>query len=134
MSQEQIAKYEAWAARLEENLASLAKQRRTFFGMLVGAVALSFLGFFFGWWLGVATFATGLMVFISGTYITTTRTWEYERELEATRAKRSSDSRWQRGRARASRGGERGPQSLSRGKPSLSGGKRCHSRGKHGLS
>jgi hypothetical protein len=85
MSTEQIAKYEAWATRLEENIASLARQRRTFFTMFFGAVVLSAFGFFFGMWLGVATIATGVMVCVAGLYITTTRTWEYERELESTR-------------------------------------------------
>ena len=85
MSAEQIAKYEAWATRLEENLASLARQRRTFFVIFGGAVVVSALGFFYGVWLGVATIATGIMVCIAGVYITTTRAWEYERELKRTR-------------------------------------------------
>lgn len=85
MSDDQLAKYEAWAARLEENMTSLARQRRYFYVIFFGSVALSALGFFFGWWLGVGTFATGLMVCISGLYISTTRRWEYERELALTR-------------------------------------------------
>ncbi len=85
MSQEQIAKYEAWATRLEENIVSLTRQRSTFFYIFYGAVAVSAIGFFFGAWLGVATFATGLMVCVAGVYISTTRTWEYQRELERTR-------------------------------------------------
>jgi hypothetical protein len=85
MNEEQLAKYEAWAARLEQNIAELARQRRTFFGIFFGAVVVSALGFFFGWWLGVATIATGIMVCVAGVYITTTRTWEYERELARTR-------------------------------------------------
>ncbi|HEY2516062.1 MAG TPA: hypothetical protein VGI39_34560 [Polyangiaceae bacterium] len=85
MSQEQVAKYEAWAARLEKSIGELSRQRRTFFAIFGGAVVVSFLGFFFGWWLGVATIATGIMVCVAGLYITTTRTWEYERELARTR-------------------------------------------------
>jgi hypothetical protein len=85
MSDGQVAKYEAWAARLEENIATLARQRRAYYRILFGAVALSGVGFFFGWWLGVGTFATGLMVCIAGLYISTTRRWEYERELVRTR-------------------------------------------------
>jgi len=85
MSEEKIAKYEAWATRLEENIVSLARQRRTFFFMFYGAAAISALGFFFGAWLGVATLATGVMVCIAGVYISTTRTWEYQRELERMR-------------------------------------------------
>ena len=85
MNEEQILKYEAWIRRLEENIASLAQQRRTFFFIFFGAAVLSLLGFFFGWWIGVATIATGVMVCVAGVYITTTRTWEYQRELERTR-------------------------------------------------
>jgi hypothetical protein len=85
MSEEQIAKYEAWATRLEENIASLTRQRRVFFYMFYGAIGVSALGFFFGAWLGVATFLTGVMVCVAGVYISTTRTWEYRRELEITR-------------------------------------------------
>jgi hypothetical protein len=85
MSQEQIAKYEAWATRLEENIVSLTRQRSTFFYIFCGAIVVSGIGFFFGAWLGVATFATGLMVCVAGIYISTTRTWEYQRELERTR-------------------------------------------------
>jgi hypothetical protein len=85
MSEEQVEKYQAWVARLEQNIAELARQRRTFFMIFFGAVILSSLGFFFGWWLGVATIATGIMVCVAGLYITTTRTWEYEKELARTR-------------------------------------------------
>jgi uncharacterized protein (DUF58 family) len=84
MSIEQVAKYEAWAAQLQGNIESLARQRKTFFRMLAGFVAVSALGFFFGAWLGVATIATGVMVTVAGVYITTTRTLEYQRELERT--------------------------------------------------
>jgi uncharacterized protein (DUF58 family) len=85
MSEEQIAKYEAWATRLEENIVSLTRQRSTFLYIFCGAIVVSGVGFFFGAWLGVATFATGLMVCVAGLYISTTRTWEYQRELEQTR-------------------------------------------------
>jgi hypothetical protein len=85
MSDGQIAKYEAWATRLEENIASLARQRRAFYGIFFGSVVLSALGFFFGAWLGVGTLATGIMVCVAGLYISTTRRWEYERELARTR-------------------------------------------------
>ncbi len=66
MSDGQIAKYEAWAARLEENIRSLARQRRSFHRIFFGFVVLSAIGFFFGAWLGVGMFATGVMVCISG--------------------------------------------------------------------
>jgi hypothetical protein len=85
MSDEQIAKYEAWARRLESNLDALARQRRAFSRVFGGAVVVSALGFLVGPWLGVATFATGVMVCIAGVYISTTRTKEYERELAQTR-------------------------------------------------
>jgi len=85
MSDDQISKYEAWAARLEENIGTLRRQRRTFYGIFFGSVALSAIGFFFGAWLGVATFVTGVMVCVAGFYISTTRRWEYERELSRTR-------------------------------------------------
>jgi hypothetical protein len=85
MSDDQIEKYEAWATRLDENIRTLARQRRSFYAIFFGSVALSAIGFFFGPWLGVATFATGVMVCVAGFYISTTRRWEYERELARTR-------------------------------------------------
>jgi hypothetical protein len=85
MSDDQLAKYEAWASRLEENIATLTRQRRLYLRIFFGAVGVSALGFFFGWWLGVGALATGIMVCIAGLYISTTRTWEYQRELARTR-------------------------------------------------
>jgi hypothetical protein len=85
MSDDQLGKYEAWAARLEENITTLSRQRRAFYGILFGSVALSAIGFFFGVWFGVGTLVTGVMVCIAGLYISTTRRWEYERELARTR-------------------------------------------------
>ena len=85
MSEDQIAKYEAWAARLEENIATLARQRKGFYLIFFGSIVLSAFGFFFGAWLGVGTIATGIMVCVAGLYISTTRRWEYERELARTR-------------------------------------------------
>jgi hypothetical protein len=85
MSGEQITKYETWAAKLEQNIVDLGKQRSTFFRIFFGAVVLSAVGFFVGPWLGVATFFTGVMVCVAGIYISTTRTWEYQRELDRTR-------------------------------------------------
>src|SRR5438552_19058108 len=80
-----VAKYETWAAKLESNIDDMAHQRRMFIRIFGGAVVLSIVGFFFGWWLGVATFFTGLMIAIAGVYMTTTRTLEYRRELGRTR-------------------------------------------------
>jgi hypothetical protein len=85
MSDDQLAKYEAWAARLEENIATLTRQRRLYLRFFMGAAGVSLVGFFFGWWLGVGALFTGVMFCISGLYISTTRTWEYERELARTR-------------------------------------------------
>ncbi len=53
--------------------------------MFFGSDRSSALGFFFGAWIGVGTLATGIMVCIAGLYISTTRRWEYERELARTR-------------------------------------------------
>jgi uncharacterized membrane protein YoaK (UPF0700 family) len=85
MSAEQIAKYEVWVKRLEQNIATLARQRKAFTWIFAGAVVLSALGFIEGPWLGVATFATGVMVCVAGVYISTTRTREYVNELAQTR-------------------------------------------------
>jgi hypothetical protein len=86
MSQELIAKYEIWIERLEQNIDQLVRQRRTFRMMFIGAAVISAVGFFFGVWIGVATFFTGIMVCTAGLYITMTREWEYERELKRMRA------------------------------------------------
>jgi len=85
MSDVQLAKYEAWAARLEENIATLVRQRRTFLRVFFGSIGLSIVGFFFGPWFGVGALATGVMFCIAGLYISTTRRWEYQRELVRTR-------------------------------------------------
>ena len=86
MSDSEMApKYEAWIAKLQSNIHDMGRQRRIFRMMFVGAVVLSAVGFFWGVWLGVATFATGVMVCGAGLYITMTREWEYERELKRTR-------------------------------------------------
>jgi hypothetical protein len=81
----QVAKYEAWAAKLEKNIEDLGHQRRMFIRIFGGAVVVSLLGFIVGWWLGVATFFTGLMICVAGVYMTTQRTLEYRRELGRTR-------------------------------------------------
>jgi hypothetical protein len=81
----QVAKYEAWATKLEKNIGDLAQQRKLFIRIFGGAVIVSGVGFVFGWWLGVATFFTWLMICIAGVYMTTTRTLEYRRELDRTR-------------------------------------------------
>jgi hypothetical protein len=85
MNAEQLAKYEAWVKRLEQNIEALSRQRRAFSWIFGGAVIVSALGFIIGPWLGVATFATGVMVCVAGLYISTTRTKEYENELAQTR-------------------------------------------------
>jgi hypothetical protein len=85
MSEDQIAKYEAWAARLEENIATLVRQRRTYFKIFFGSVAVSLIGFLRSPWFGVGAIVTGVLVCIAGLYISTTRRWEYERELVRTR-------------------------------------------------
>jgi small basic protein len=86
MDREMLSKYEAWSAKLQSNIQDMGRQRRVFRRMFVGAVVLSAIGFFWGVWLGVATFFTGIMVCGAGLYITMTREWEYERELKRTRA------------------------------------------------
>ena len=85
MDQNQVAKYEAWAARLEENIATLTRQRRFYLRFFFGAAIVSFAGFFYSAWLGVGAIFTGVMFCIAGLYISTTRTWEYRRELARTR-------------------------------------------------
>lgn len=85
MAEDLEAKYIAWANQLEKNIRELAMQRRQFFWILGGAIVLSGIGFFFGPWFGVGTFATGLMLCVAGVYMTTTRRIEFERELERTR-------------------------------------------------
>jgi hypothetical protein len=82
---DQLAKYEAWAARLEENIATLTRQRRLYLRIFFGAIVLSVIGFFVGPWFGVGALFTGIMFCIAGLYISTTRTWEYQRELARTR-------------------------------------------------
>jgi hypothetical protein len=64
----------------------MARQRRTFRVMFVGAMVLSAIGFFWGAWLGVATFFTGVMICAAGLYITMMREAEYKEELKQVRA------------------------------------------------
>jgi small basic protein len=85
MTNESLAKYELWGQTLQANIAAMQRQRRMFHIMFFGAAVLSAIGFFFGVWLGVGTFFTGIMVCGAGLYITMTRTWEYQRELKTVR-------------------------------------------------
>jgi hypothetical protein len=86
MTEDLGAKYQAWIEKLESNIRDMGRQKRIFHMMFFGSVVVSAIGFFWGVWLGVATFFTGVMICVAGLYITMTRTWEYERELERTRA------------------------------------------------
>jgi hypothetical protein len=84
MSEDMLPKYEAWTEKLQSNIRDMGRQKRAFHMMFFGSVIVSAIGFFWGVWLGVATFFTGVMVCVAGLYITMTRTWEYERELKRT--------------------------------------------------
>ncbi len=81
MNREQIDKYEAWTARLEQNIEELARQRTVLMRLFYAATVVSLVGFYFGFWVGVGAFFTGLMIVIAGLYMTSTRTREYKRDL-----------------------------------------------------
>lgn len=83
---ELLPKYETWIKKLEGNIEDMRRQRRTFHKLFFGAVIVSAIGFFWGAWLGVATFFTGIMICVAGLYITMTREAEYKEELKQTRA------------------------------------------------
>ena len=85
MSADQVAKYEAWILKLESNINDMHRQRRAFLWILFGAVVVSAVGFFWGVWLGAATFFTGLMIAGAGLYITMMREAEYKEELAQTK-------------------------------------------------
>jgi hypothetical protein len=81
-----VHRYAAWASKLEENMVSLARQRRVLLRMLPAALLLSALGFAINVWVGVGTFATGLWVCAAGLYLTMMRAREYREELARTQA------------------------------------------------
>jgi hypothetical protein len=81
-----VRRYAAWEAKLRENIDSLSRQRATFYRIFFGFLIASLLGFFFGSWLGVGSFLTGVAFCGTGLYLTTMRGHEYDDELSRTRA------------------------------------------------
>jgi hypothetical protein len=81
-----VRRYAAWEAKLRENIAALARQRKTFYGIFFGVLFASTLGFLFGIWFGVATLLTGVAFCGTGLYLTTMRGLEYDDELSRARA------------------------------------------------
>ena len=70
MTNESLSKYELWGQTLQGNIEAMHRQKRMFRIMFFGAAILSAIGFFFGVWIGVGTFFTGIMVCGAGLYIT----------------------------------------------------------------
>ncbi len=90
-------KYAAWAARLEQNLEMIARQRSIAFRLVPIILAVSLLGFFFGAWAGVGSLLTAVWISSCCIYLPVVRTHEIRMELERTRQEvsklRERDSR-----------------------------------------
>jgi hypothetical protein len=80
VARELISKYSAWAAKLDENIASLARQRRVTFVLFVSVLGLSLAALLFASWLGVAVFLTGVLVCAALAYVTGVRAREFALE------------------------------------------------------
>ena len=81
----QIAKYQAWADKLESNIVEMAKQRAWSWAYLAGGIVLGFVAWRFNHFLGGSVFTLGLILWITALYITAMRTWYYRNELTRTR-------------------------------------------------
>ena len=82
---EQITKYEEWAARLEANIEDMTRQRKTSWLYLVAGVALGALAWRFHHFLGGAIITLGIILWSTALYITWMRIWYYRGELTRTR-------------------------------------------------
>jgi hypothetical protein len=81
-----VQRYAAWEAKLRENIDALSRQRTVFHRIFFGALIASTLGFFFGAWVGVGSFLTGVAFCGTGLYLTIVRGRQYSGELRSTRA------------------------------------------------
>jgi hypothetical protein len=81
-----VRRYAAWEAKLNQNIDSLSQQRTACYRIFFGALVVSTLGFFFGSWVGVGSFVTGVAFCGTGLYLTMMRRREYDDELLQTRA------------------------------------------------
>jgi hypothetical protein len=81
----QLAKYESWAAQLEGNIEDMARQRRWYWLYLAGGVVVGAIGWQFHHFFGGAAVTLGIILWSTGLYITSMRTWYYKNELTRTR-------------------------------------------------
>ena len=85
MDDSQIAKYEAWTQKLEHLQAEVVRKRPIYYRIFVAIPVVSLLGYFWGFWFGVATLLTGIMVCGFGFYSVFMIEGDYEREIEGLR-------------------------------------------------
>jgi hypothetical protein len=83
--QAQIAKYEAWAKKLEENIVEMARQRAWSWAYLIGGVVVGGVVWQFHHFVAGSIVTLGIILWITAIYITYMRTWYYQNELKRTR-------------------------------------------------
>ena len=83
--QQQIAKYEAWATKLEENIVEMARQRAWSWAYLVGGAVVGAAVWRFHHFVAGSIVTLGIILWITAIYITYMRTWYYQNELKRTR-------------------------------------------------
>lgn len=85
MSADQLAKYEAWISELESRQKDIAEHRTGYLRLFVGLLIVSTVGFYWGVWIGVGAFLTGILACLFGFYTVLFREGEYVKELKSLR-------------------------------------------------
>jgi hypothetical protein len=84
-ARDQLAKYEAWTAELEQRRERIIRERSGYIRILTGILIASNVGFFWGWWVGVGTLVTGLLIFGYGWLTVMGLEWDCINEIESMR-------------------------------------------------
>jgi hypothetical protein len=82
---ERLEKYEAWVHTLESRQRELSSGRGMHVRLFLGFFVVSFAGFAFNRWIGIASVLTGMMCCAFGFYVVGVRANDYARELKVTR-------------------------------------------------
>jgi hypothetical protein len=84
-AREQLAKYEAWIAELEQRRAKILRERSGYIRVLIGILIASNVGFFWGRWPGAVTLFSGILIFGYGWLTVMGLEWDCINEIESMR-------------------------------------------------
>jgi hypothetical protein len=84
-AQDQLAKYEAWTAELEQRREKIIHERSGYIRILTGILIASNVGFFWGRWAGAVTLFSGLLIFGYGWLTVMGLEWDCINEIESMR-------------------------------------------------